>query len=67
MIHRYPVPRRSTKLIPSSADAVVEELWVDEVSPPHGPVLWLRARDGDLVAVPRSRWGALKKIIRRLK
>lgn len=45
----------------------MEELWVDEVEAPLGPVLWLRAADGDLVAIPRQRWGALKKIIKRLK
>ncbi len=61
------MPRKSTKLPPTNADSVVEELWVDEVEPPIGPVLWLRAKDGDLVAVPRPRWGALKKIMKRLK
>lgn len=64
---RYPVPTKSVKLSPTNADAVVAEMWVDEVGPPHGPVLWLRAKDGDFVAVPRPRWGALKKLIRRLK
>ena len=59
--------RKSTTLAPPNIGAVVEELWVDEVEPPIGPVLWLRAKDGDLVAVPRPRWGALKKIMKRLK
>lgn len=62
-----PPKGKTTKLAPPEADAVLEEIWVDETGPPHGPVLWLRSKDGDLVAVPRPRWGVLKKLVKRLK
>lgn len=56
-----------TKFPPTNADSVVVEIWVDEVPAPIGPVLWLRSKDGDLVGVPRVRWDALKKMVKRLK
>ena len=59
---------KSIKLASPNADSVVVEIWVDEVPIEFdGPVLWLRSKDGDLVGVPRSRWEALKKAIKRLK
>lgn len=56
-----------TSLPPTDADSVVVDIWVDNVPTPVGPVLWLRSKDGDLVGVPRARWDALKKMIKRLK
>jgi len=55
------------ELPPTNADSVVVDIWVDEVPAPHGPVLWLRSKDGDLVGVPRPRWDTLKKAIKKLK
>lgn len=62
---RFSSPAKTTTLN-ATADAVVEELWVDETPAPLGPVLWLRAKDADLVGVPRAHWGALKKAVKRL-
>ena len=51
---------------PAEAPSVLDEIWLDDTKPPHGPVLWLRSKDGDLIAVPRFRRGVLKKMMKRL-
>ncbi len=47
----------------TSADGVIAEAWFDDT---EGHILWLRSKDGDLVAVPSGKaMELLKKLIRR--
>ena len=47
----------------TSADGVIAEAWFDDT---EGHILWLRSKDGDLVAVPSGKaMELLKKLMRR--
>ncbi len=47
----------------TSANGVIKEAWFDDTD---GHILWIRSKDGDLVAVPSGKaMELLKKLIRR--
>ncbi len=47
----------------TSAGGVIAEAWFDDI---EGHILWLRSKDGDLVAVPSGKaMELLKKLMRR--
>lgn len=53
---KFPVKKTST-------DGVIAEAWFDDT---EGHILWLRSKDGDLVAVPSGKaMELLKKLMRR--
>lgn len=61
----FPAPKNATKF-GARADCVLKEAWFDTMPRAEGPVLFLKAKDGDMVCVPPGKsMEILKKLIRR--